>query len=540
MPRVVIDNQSVDVPEGSTVLDAARKLGLDIPALCFLDGFEPSTSCMLCLVKIKNGGHLVPSCATRAEDGMEIESETDEVRQMRKVGLELLLSDHLGDCTAPCQIACPAHMDIPLMLRQVAAGRLGEAIVTVKRDIALPAVLGRICSEPCERGCRRRDVDHPVSICLVKRCVADVDLASDVPYLPLCKPQTGKTVAIVGAGPTGLTAAFHLLQEGHACTLFDALHESGGKLRSEFDDKRLPRDILDKEIAVIERLGATFRPGVRVGRDTKLDELRERFDAVLVSVGALADGDADALGLSITGGSEGKSAKLRLEVDRSTHQTALAGVFAAGDAIGPGKLVVRCVAEGKAAAFCIDQHLRRIDVTGLPRSFTTRYGRLRDEELALMLEAAGAENRIVPGGGPGSGFTDEQARVESRRCLHCDCTKQDTCKLRRYAQMYGAGANRFRGERRSLEFHRQHADVVYEPGKCILCGLCVQIAGEAAEPLGLTFVGRGFDVRVAVPFDRSLADGLQRVARKCAHACPTAALTLRTAGGDPTDRTKSY
>jgi ferredoxin len=532
MPSVLIDKQRVEVPEGATILDAARKLGLDIPTLCYLEGYEPSTSCMVCLVKIKGQERLVPSCATRVEAGMEVESETDEVRQVRRTGLELLLSDHLGDCTAPCALGCPAHMDIPLMLRQVAAGQLRDAIITVKRDIALPAVLGRICPEPCERACRRRDVDHPVSICLVKRYVADADLASERPYRPPCRPSTGKTVAIVGTGPTGLTAAFHLCQAGHACTLFDKRPHRGGKLRQEFDEEQLPRDVLNREIGVIEALGATFRPNVKVGQDIPLAELRQSSDAVLVATGALAAaGDAEVLGLSAAGGSSGK---LRLEVDRSTYRTALEGVFAAGDAVGPGKLVVRCVADGKAAAHCIDQHLREVDVTGPPTSLTTRYGRLDEEEIARMAVVASPDDRLAPAGGATTGFIDDEARAESLRCLHCDCLKQDTCKLRRHAQAYGASASRYRGARRRFERHDQHADIAYEPGKCILCGSCIQIAGEAAEPLGLTFVGRGFDVRVAVPFERSIAEGLQQVARACADACPTAALTLAPgADGNP-------
>ena len=200
MPCVVVDNQEVEVPEGGTILDAARKLGLDIPTLCFLDGYRPSTSCMICLVKVKDENRLVPSCATLAEDGLHVESDTEEVRELRRKGLELLLSNHVGDCTAPCETACPTQMDIPLMVRQVAAGDWCGAIATVKRDIALPAVLGRVCPELCERGCRRREVDSPVAICLIKRYVADADLASGAPYLPPCKANMGRRVAVVGAG----------------------------------------------------------------------------------------------------------------------------------------------------------------------------------------------------------------------------------------------------------------------------------------------------------------------------------------------------
>src|SRR4030042_669968 len=143
MPRLVIDGRDVEVPAGATVLEAARRLGLDIPTLCYLEGLPAATSCMACVVKVAGRDGLVPSCATRAEDGMRVESETEEVREARRAALELLLGDHLGDCIGPCHGACPAHMDIPRMIREIARGDLRAAIATVKARIALPAVLGR-------------------------------------------------------------------------------------------------------------------------------------------------------------------------------------------------------------------------------------------------------------------------------------------------------------------------------------------------------------------------------------------------------------
>lgn len=519
MVRVVIDDQQIEVPAGNTILDAARKIGLDIPALCHLDGHPPRTSCMLCLVRLKGSDRLVPSCATPVEEGMEVESESEDVRSLRRAGLELLLADHAGDCIAPCQNVCPAGMNIPLMLRQIAAGQWDDAIATIKRDIALPAILGRVCPELCEKGCRLRDIDRPASICLLKRFVADRDLASGAPYRPASRPPSGKRVAIVGAGPTGLAAAYHLLLAGHACTLFDETELPGGSLRTEFDAQQLPPAVIDAEVGGIAKLGANFRLGVCVGRDVSLARLRQEFDAVLVAVGRITAENAERLNMRTT--------KDRLVVNRNTQQTELEGVFAAGRAASPGKLVVRNVADGKRAAACIDQYLRGVPLAGPPDEFVCRLGRVDPAELA---ELAGTTVDAVPSPTPPADLNPKQAMDEAARCLHCDCTAAQTCRLRHYAEQYGVKAERHRGIRKTLHRDLSHADVIYEPGKCILCGLCVQIASEAGEPLGLTFVGRGFDVRVGVPFDRSIAEGLLRAARLCAEACPTGALVLRADG----------
>ena len=176
MPHLTIDQREIEVPAGSTILDAAERLGIEIPTLCFSRQCEPSTSCLVCLVKLLPSGRMAPACATPVAEGMQVESETDEVHAVRRSTLELLLSDHLGDCVAPCSFGCPAQMNIPQMLRQIAAGQLREALITVKADIALPAVLGRICPAPCEKVCRRGNLDGAIAICELKRIVADVDL----------------------------------------------------------------------------------------------------------------------------------------------------------------------------------------------------------------------------------------------------------------------------------------------------------------------------------------------------------------------------
>jgi len=522
MPKLIIDNREVEVDDGATVLDAAGKLGIQIPTMCFLEGCEASTSCMVCVVEIDGWRNLVPACGTIAEDGMQVQSSSEEVRQARRAALELLLSDHVGDCAGPCQITCPAHMDIPLMIRQIAAGNLRDAIATVKKDIALPAVLGRICPKPCERACRRNAFDEAVSICLLKRYAADVDLQSANPYMPACKPMQDKRVAIVGAGPAGLAAAYYLRQDGFNCTVFDDRKKPGGMLRYGVSQQNLPRDVLDKEISLIEKLGVKFQGGTKIGTTLSIKDLRKDFDAVFVAVGELKAGDADCMGLET--GPNG------IAIDGKTYQTNLAGVFAGGDAVHKRRLAVRAVADGKEAAVSIGQHLSGQIVTGVPQAFNTRIGKIKDGEIERFVACASRAGRVTPRG-DGQGFTSEQAREEAARCLHCDCRKAENCKLRQYAQEYGARPGRYKGERRLFVQQVQHPDIIYEPGKCIDCGLCVQIAARAGEKLGLTFIGRGFDVRVAVPFDRSIGEGLERCAAQCVSACPTGALAFK--GNDP-------
>jgi ferredoxin len=518
MPKLFIDNREVEVDKGATILDAAEKLGVEIPTMCFLKDYKPSTSCMVCVVKVEGLASLVPACGTVAAEGMRVESSSEPVYQARKAALELLLSDHLGDCLGPCQVICPADMNIPLMIRQIAGGKLRDAIETVKKDIALPAVLGRICPKPCERGCRRGAYDQAVSICLLKRYVADVDLQSANPYMPSCESTRGKRVAIVGAGPAGLAGAYYLQQAGYSCTVFDEQEKAGGMLQYGIPEKELPRDVLDKEIALIEKLNVEFKNGIRIGSDLSMDDLRRDFDAVFVAIGQIKENDAELFGL-VEGGKG-------IKIDGKTYQTNIPGVFAGGDAVHKRKLTVRAVADGKEAAVSIGEYLSGGTVAGPVKEFNTRIGKLQNGEIEKFLISSDKSERIEPTGEDGA-FTDQQASKEAMRCLHCDCRKADRCKLKQYAQGHEAKATRYQSQRRIFTQELQHQDIIYEAGKCIDCGLCVQTAARAGEELGLTFVGRGFDVRVAVPFERSIAEALKHSTQQCVNACPTGALAFK-------------
>jgi ferredoxin len=530
MIRLTIDNQPVEVPEGSTILDAARQLGINIPTLCFLAGVkENQPSCMACLVKVGNDARLVPSCSTKAVNGMVVSSETPEVKAARKAALELLFSDHLGDCISVCQRACPAHLQIPETIRLVAAGKMAEAIATVKENIVFPGVLGRICRAPCEQGCRRRQYDGAVAIQLIEREVADLAGKS---YVPPCAPPTGKRVAIIGAGATGLSAAFFLLKAGHKVVVFDAAAQPGGQMRGKVAD-----EVLDADIETIYRMGNTPHPyplptsgerglsaasplppggedqgeGARFefhgGSRVTADAVRGDFDAVILAVGPSPTG----LGVEAT--------ERMIRVSPKDFSTSLAGVFAGGTCIRAAWDPARSVGDGKVLAESVDAFLNGREYRLVIKEFTSTIPKLTTEEYQQLAKGANAALTVRE--------LVSEAEKAAGRCCHCDCRAANDCRLRIFAEQYDVNPRAFSGEhRRAFQVIRQPGGVIFEPGKCISCGICVAIAAQAREPLGLTFVGRGFDVQVAVPLHGTLAEGLQRVGAECVKHCPTGALAL--------------
>ena len=262
MITLTIDGRQITVEPGTTVLDAAQWLGIRIPTMCHVPGIEPASSCFLCAVQIEGRRTLSPACAMPVAPGMVVVTESVDIRNARKMALELLLSDHAGECVAPCAAVCPAGLDIPGFVYGIATGDTRRAMEVIADRLALPGSLGRICPRLCERQCRRADLDQGLSIGALHRYVADVDHDA-AQYVPPRAPSTGKSVAIVGAGPAGLAAAYYLLQRGHDCTLFDAHALGGGMLRYGIPASRLPKDALDAEIEIVRRLCARFQMNQR-------------------------------------------------------------------------------------------------------------------------------------------------------------------------------------------------------------------------------------------------------------------------------------
>ncbi|MCX6226614.1 MAG: 2Fe-2S iron-sulfur cluster-binding protein, partial [Bacteroidia bacterium] len=398
MIELIIDGKKLSVEAGTTVMDAALQLDITIPSMCHNGDLPHFASCMICMVKDENNGRFLTSCSVKATPGMNIITMDEEIREARKTALDLLLSDHAGDCEPPCQISCPAHMDIPQMNHLLAEGKFEEAYNVVIQDIALPSVLGRICPAPCERACRRNSVDEGVSICLLKRYTGDFVAASTGPrvrgddrkgfgaapsdlivrgddrmkkggnleirnpvlnsevqdpsiveadlsaslvtrHLSLPSRKRGSLfhVAVIGSGPHGLSAAWYLQSFGYQCTIFDRNPLPGGALRYSVHKVLLPEEVLDQEIERIRQAGVIFEMNTETGPD-KLKELEQEFSAVVYPLEKAP------------------------------------------------KMAIQASALGKEAAWKVRQKLSGLPETGEPRMFNSRFGRLQESEAVEYLK----------------------------------------------------------------------------------------------------------------------------------------------------------
>ena len=185
----------------------------------------------------------------------------------------------------PCVNACPVGIDIPWYLRFVSQGKCDEALAVIRENVPFPGILGRVCIHPCEDACRRGEVNEPVSICALKRYAADHAKSDPMETLSVL-PNTGKRVAVVGAGPGGLSAAYYIRKKGHAVTVYDSMNKPGGMMRYGIPRHRLPEELLDREIGAILDLGIDFRSEESIGNGISLKDLKSDYDAVFLSTGA--------------------------------------------------------------------------------------------------------------------------------------------------------------------------------------------------------------------------------------------------------------
>lgn len=343
MINLKIDNKDVQAEKGATIMQAAEASGIGIPSMCHIKELDPSTSCMVCVVEVKGCQPLVPSCCGKAEEGMVIQTDNNRVRSARKTALELLLSEHAGDCIAPCQKACPMNIDIPRMIRNIQKGDVDAACEIIAESVSCSEVK---CDLQCEKACRRKQYDGSVAIC----------------------------------------------------------------------------DLM-----------------VFIQKECK----------------------------------------------------------------------------------CCKEKKEHSDKSGI---FNSLMKKITKEEMEVFLNNASNEGRVKPSD-EARGYKAAEALKESHRCLHCDCRKQDDCKLRDNAGLFQAKQIRFAGERTPFT-QFVFKDYVFEPGKCIKCGICTGICEQKEIKYGFGFLNRGFDTKVGVGFNKYENPELIGIINLLIEKCPTGALAV--------------
>ncbi|MDI9371197.1 MAG: FAD-dependent oxidoreductase, partial [Synergistota bacterium] len=284
--KVTLNGKTVYGYKGQRILDLCAECGIEVPTLCYDPHLSLHGGCSVCLVEVEGARTLLRACANTITPGMVIKTDTQRAISARRTALELLLSDHVGDCRPPCTLACPGQGNVQGYVNLAAQGKYGESLDALHHHVTLPSCIGRVCPAPCEEVCRRRFVDDaPVSIREIKRFVGDWGIDNGrMGFVPEIK-ENGKRVAIVGGGPAGVSAAYYLRLKGYRPVIFEKEKLLGGMMRYGIPDYRLPQKILQTEIDWLLSHGIEVRAGTALGRDVTLDELRRDFDGVILAMG---------------------------------------------------------------------------------------------------------------------------------------------------------------------------------------------------------------------------------------------------------------
>jgi formate dehydrogenase major subunit len=294
--KVTIDGRDVRGYPGQKVLELCAEAGIEIPTLCYDPHLSVHGGCSVCLVEIEGARALMRACTNAIAPGMVIRTDTKRVTAARRLALELMLSDHVGDCRPPCNLICPAQGKVQSYINLTAQGKYREALDELHDHVTMPASIGRVCPAPCQTKCRRNFVDETVSIREIKRFVADWGLKeNDLGEIPKII-ENGKKIAVVGGVPAGLSFSYVARRMGYGVTIFERERHLGGMMRYGIPDYRLPPSVIDAEAGWILAHGVAVETGVALGPESPaglsqglkhvtLAELRSRYDAVVLAMG---------------------------------------------------------------------------------------------------------------------------------------------------------------------------------------------------------------------------------------------------------------
>lgn len=485
MINLTIDNQKVIVDNGATILDAARVANIDIPTMCYLENCTSAASCLVCAVKVDGGENFLPACATVVYDGMTVDTNSEEVRECRKQAIELMLSEHAGTCEAPCTKICPCGLDVPKMLRHILSNDDNAALTIIRQAMPFCATLGYICEAACQKGCRRSVVDKHIEIQNIHKDIAEKFLHEPIHTLSI-RPQN-KNVAIIGGGAAGLTAAYFLTLHGYSCTIFERQAQAGGSLYSFVDAKKLPKNVLDAEIKQIVDMGVKFIFNRTVNF---VDEIHNDYDAIIIT--------AD---LSINNNDE--------------------KIFI----VQKNKSIARTIGNAKQIAIAVDNFLQGREAYKI---FCMNIGRLSQEETQSL---ATSIPHVIKTKSPNdiNDTNDTNNSQNAALCFQCDCAKKYTCRLRELATEYNAHHSKYTNSPRKPYIRKRFENglngLVFESGKCIVCGKCVAITNQKNDGHGLSLCGRASNIMIAPSFGNNFVDCIGESIYDCVNNCPTGALS---------------
>lgn len=311
--------------------------------------------------------------------------------------------------TPPCRAACPLGCNAQGYVALISQGKFREALGLVRKALPFPGILAYVCSHPCERECRRIEVDRPVRICDLKRFLID---QVEEEFRVELSEERSQRVAIVGGGPAGLVAAYDLRTMGYRVTIFDSREGLGGLLTHGFPSYRLPREIVQRDLSIIEKMGIEVRLHAEVGRDVSFEEIRGSYGAIFLAVGCTG---VEALSKVLKELKRDRRGMIR--VDPLTLGTNLEGVFAGGDAVmGPGS-IVWAMAQGRRAALSIDRYLSGQDLREGRDLGERESPSLRSELPEKERDKRESLPHLIKPVGPG--LSVEEAIEEAKRCLSC-------------------------------------------------------------------------------------------------------------------------